>query len=448
MGIKQYKVPVAELRLGMFVSKLDRPWTQTPFPLQGFYINDVDEISSLRLHCRHVYVDVLKGQAPKPRSSLEGLGKSSLPAKQRRVKPINVKPIAIYDEHRKTYPKARPVSREIFRADRLYQQVYRSLSQVLRDINTRGVIDAKEAVTATGAMVESVLRSPDAFVWLTKIRETDEHTYTHAIRAAIWSIIFGRHLGLNRIDLNALAVGVLLKDVGKTKIPQNILLKDSRNHDEQQQFQTFVNHSIQLLKDSTNITKQSLSVIRTHCERVNGTGFPQGLLGDRIPLLGKIAGIVTCYDELTNPRNAAPIAPSKAIAALYDYRNVEFQEDLVVHFIRAIGLYPPGTLVELYSGEVGVVLEQNTVQRLLPKLLLITDPHKKALRQPKYLDLSSAFTKRNDRHTTSDRHNMAIKKDLDPSSVNIDIDTVRNSYFTSLKRKSLIGKLKQKLTVI
>jgi len=110
------------------------------------------------------------------------------------------------------------------------------------------------------------------------------------------------------------------------------------------------------------------AVVKTHCERVNGSGFPEHLRGDRIPLLGKIAGIVTYYDETTNPRGKLHLSPSKAVAKLYELRDVEFQSDLVVEFIRAIGLYPTGTIVELNTGEVAVVVEQNFQRRLKPKV--------------------------------------------------------------------------------
>src|SRR5690606_34011349 len=131
---------------------------------------------------------------------------------------------------------------------------------------------------------------------------------------------------------------------------------------------------VEILRKLPDVKPRVTSVVKTHCERINGSGFPAHLRGDKIPLLGKIAGIVTFYDETINPRGQdKPHSPSRAVAKLYELRDIEFQEELVVEFIRAIGLYPTGTLVELSSGEVGVVVEQNFERRLKPVVMIVTD---------------------------------------------------------------------------
>jgi response regulator RpfG family c-di-GMP phosphodiesterase len=102
-----------------------------------------------------------------------------------------------------------------------------------------------------------------------------------------------------------------------------------------------------------------VAIVKTHCERINGSDFPRHLKGDSIPLVGKVAGLVTYYDEVINPRGASnPIAPSQAFSHLYAVQGFEFQENLVVKFICAIGLDPTGTLVELTTGQVGIVFEK------------------------------------------------------------------------------------------
>jgi len=189
-----------------------------------------------------------------------------------------------------------------------------------------------------------------------------------------------------------------------------------------------------------------VAVVKTHCERVDGSGFPQQLKGDKIPLLGKIAGIVSFYDFTTNPRGQAyPLSPSKAVAKLYERRGTEFQEELVVEFIRAIGLYPTGTLVELNTGEVGVVIEQNFERRLKPKVMLVLNSMKQPLDKPVLFDLAEddrfkqalvdAGKKRQDEVDKID-----IATDMEPGSYDIDVAKIRDDYLFKKEKKGLFSR--------
>jgi hypothetical protein len=172
-----------------------------------------------------------------------------------------------------------------------------------------------------------------------------------------------------------------------------------------------------------------------------------GLQGDKIPLLGKIAGIVTFYDNVTNPRGARnPIAPSKAVSRLYELRNIHFQEELVVEFIRAIGLYPTGTLVELSTGEVGVVVEQNFERRLKPKVMLVLDARKSFLDKPVVLDLAEDERRKQElidsgKKNAQEVEKIEIARDLDPGTYQVDIAEIRDQYILRKERPGLFNLL-------
>ncbi len=437
MAIKQIKLDVNEITIGMFVSGLDRPKSQTPFPLQGFYIRDIEEIKQLKTHCNHVYIDVVKGRGPVA-VKLKKLGATfgekpkifSRSAKQSSVK-VDVAPLKI---KRDTYPDKEPIKKEVKRAKQLHQRVFRAVGEVMSHLEGGGNVPLGDTKRLASDMVDSILRNPDAFSWLSRVQEVDEYTYSHAVRSAVWGILFGRHIGLPKKDLDTLAIGVLLKDVGKTKLDQDLVAKSSRSSAETSEYEKFVELGAQILRETPGIEPRVISVVKTHCERLNGSGFPQHLRGDRIPLLGKVAGIVTFYDETTNPRGEKyPIAPSKAVAKLYELRNTEFQEELVVEFIRAIGLYPTGTLVELSTGEVGVVVEQNFERRLKPKIMLMLDSVKNPLNKPILLDLAEDEKRKQalidkGKMTAYEVEKIEIAQDLEPGSYDIDIAAIRDSY--------------------
>lgn len=450
MGIKQVKLNVSELTIGMYVSGLDRPWSQTPFPLQGFYLRDLDEINQLKALCNHVYIDVEKGRGPIA-ANLKTLG----PTLRNRINGRDQKrstlaePVAPLKIQRNVYRDIQPLQKEVKRARQLHQKVYGAVVEVLDQLERNQLQSASlgETKRVASEMVDSVLRNPDAFTWLSRVQEKDEYTYSHAVRSSVWAILFGRHIGLPKRDLDVLALGVLLKDVGKVLLDDALLAKEERTPEEEKVYQNFVELGADILRKTPGVEPRVISVVKTHCERLNGSGFPQGLQGDKIPLLGKIAGIVTYYDHVTNPRGSRhPIAPSKAVAKLYELRNIQFQEELVVEFIRAIGLYPTGTLVELSTGEVGVVVEQNFERRLKPKVMLVLDACKIPLDEPTLLDLSEDDRRKqalldSGKKTRYEIEKVEIARDLEPGSYDVDISNIRDQYLMKTEKRGLLGLL-------
>lgn len=460
MGIKQIKVDASEVTIGMFVSGLDRPWAQTPFPLQGFFVRELAEIKELGQHCRHVYIDVAKGSPP-IKADLKkisaGHQKVTIAKQQRSPSGGKLAGVAPIKVRYSVYPAAvRPAEKEVKYARALHQEVFGAISRVMESIEQEhNTVPLHETKRTASLMVDSILRSPDAFTWLTRVRDKDEHTYSHAMRSAVWAILFGRHIGLSKADLDTLAMGVLLKDIGKTRIPRPILEKTERTTEEEEAYEKFIFYGIEILGKMADIQPRVISVVKTHCERVNGSGFPERMRGDRIPILGKIAGIVTFYDEITNPRGEAPLSPSKAVAKLYELRDIKFQKDLVVEFIRAIGLYPTGTLVELNTGEVAVVVEQNFKRRLKPKVMIVMDACKQLLDTPLLLDMELDGVEKQAKIDSGKLHSSEVERieiiqDLEPMAYNIDIIAIRDLYFEQnvasklfsfLKNPSKIGSL-------
>ncbi len=435
MAIKQIKLDVNELILGMFVSGLDRPWTQTPFPLQGFHIHSQQEIEQLKNYCRHVYIDVIKGAAP-VKTNLLTLGQMQKNGRKLTTAASSAKkiPTAPLKIQHNLYPISASLAVEISRARELHQQVYNAVAQVMEQVGPTSNQAILETQRVASAMVDSILRSPDAFTWLSRVREKDEHTYGHAVRAAVWGILYGRHIGLSRADLNTLAMGLLLKDVGKTRLPIALLEASQRNAEEEEFYEQFVDFGVEILQSLADVSPKVIAVVKTHCERIDGSGFPEGLRGDKIPLLGKIAGLVTFYDESTCPRgqNFAS-SPSKTVSKLYDVRDELFQSDLVIEFIRAIGLYPTGTLVELNTGEVAVVVEQNFERRLKPKIMLVLDANKRPMASPRFLDMAeddARLQAKRDagRLRPGDIDTLSIAQDLDSSRYGIDVPAICHAY--------------------
>jgi len=159
-------------------------------------------------------------------------------------------------------------------------------------------------------------------------------------------------------------------------------------------------------------------MITHHHERHDGSGYPDGLRGDDIPIFARIASIVDCYDAITSQRSyARAIPPSTAIKMLYEWKDIDFQAELIEEFIQAVGIYPAGTLVELSTSEVGVVMEAYRSRRLRPRLMILLDANKQALQPPRTLDLLAE-------KTAADGSPLDILNSLEPNSHGINMSTI------------------------
>ena len=387
MGVRQKKVAVHNLAVGMFVSDLDRPWHETPFPIQGFYIRSEEQIRSLVSYCRHVYVDVAESRGKVQAESSDSFIFGRRSNRGRVVEPLKLPPIHIRNP--REYPCTSSLKREVREAEKALADARVALNAVLEVLEAGEVPNLEQTRVAVHGMTDSILRNPDALLWLTRVQQHDQYTYQHSLNAAVWSLVFGRHLGLEPSVLEHLALGALLAHVGKVLLPKRLLENETMlEADDFALFKTYVNLGVERLVDQ-GLPQSVVNVVRFHRERHNGSGFPNGLTGDRIPLLAKIAGLVDYYEELIEPRKGrTPLSPAQAVAQLYESRNIEFQEDLVERFIQAVGVYPTGTLIELNTSQLAVVLSHRSNRRLWPKVLVMTDTGGQSLKTGKIVDLA------------------------------------------------------------
>ena len=385
------KIEVNFLREGMYVADLDCPWHKTPFPLQGFYIRNDDDLKALAGYCKFVYVDEKKSRV-KPsyekRDTHEPSKEKTNQVVVEEVAQVVVLPPVVIKTPQ-SYQVKTSIKKEVSRASKLHRQVYDAIGAVFASLYEGGTVSITETENVAEGMVESVVRNPDALVWLSKMSEEDVYSYQHSVNSSIWALVYGRHLGLDKSLLKALAMGVLLSHIGKTKLPSELRDKsETLSADELKNYQNYVQYSVDILEKMDDLPSGVVSVVKFHQERHNGTGYPQGVTGGRIPILAKIAGLVDYYQSLINPRDGSQgLSPLQAVSNLFELRNIAFQEDLVERFIEAVGVYPTGTLVELSSHEVGIVTGHNLDRRLFPKVIIVLDDHKYPLKDAKVVDL-------------------------------------------------------------
>lgn len=365
MASSLQKMYVSDLRVGMYVAKLDRDWLETPFILQGFVLESQEDVDIVAEYCSYVYVDTIYKAVPL--SSAQG--KSKAPIQYRNTTKID-------EEHRK-----------IVGAFRQARSLTKSL---LDDIRLGGAINTEHAKEMVSNCVQSVIRHPDALMWMAKIRSESEYTAEHCLNVCILAVAFGRVLGMPEEELHKLGMCGLLHDVGKMKVPGDILNKPaSLTVGEMRAMMAHTIHGRNLLLSTDGIYNGVIDVAYSHHERVDGKGYPRKLAGASISLFSKIIAIVDAYDAMTADRCYQSAKTStEALKIIYQDRGTHFDERLALKFLQTVGLYPPGSIVELHSGQVAIVVETNHKLRHLPKVLLVRDQNKKPVDKESFVDLS------------------------------------------------------------
>lgn len=373
------KVLVADLTVGMYVSALDRPWLESPFMVQGLMIENHQDILQLSKLCTYVYVDEEIKRGPVKTKLSINLPNSNGNKLEKIFSGKKLKKFTDSVNWKEEYPKAR--------------EALSTLSSCLSEIFSReekgGALELVKIKQAVEPMIDSVTRNPDACIWLARMKQEDNYIYEHSLGTSIWSVALGRQLGLPKRDLRTLAIGGLLFDIGKLELDQDILKSNRRLTEEEfEVVKTHVQLSVDAIKAGGMINQDVIDMVAHHHERHNGQGYPQGLAGDDIPVFARIAAIVDCYDAITSHRlYAKAMPPSLAIKKLYEWKNIDFQEELIEEFIQAIGIYPAGTLVELSSGEVAIVVAEYRSRRLRPQVMLLLDKEKQPIDDICYIDL-------------------------------------------------------------
>ncbi len=375
--MNERKLKPRELQKGMYVCRLDRPWQGTPFLLQGVRIEGEEEIALLEQYCEHVYIDTDKSKgdikpakgtvSPRPEPGDETLSDLKLTS----------------------YPVKTSLDEELVRARTYRDELLDSFNEIMGSLRLGKQVNVISLEIGLNKVKESILRNPGAFMLLRLLKEKDAYTYEHCVDVSALSIIVGRQLGLPREILDDLALGAILFDVGKTQVPLEILNKTEKlTEDEYKLVQEHVEHSVSIASGMEGINDTVLDIIANHHERYDGKGYPNGYMKNHIPILSRIVGIVDCYDAMTSVRSYSKAMRSDAaIREIYSWRNKLFQDEIVEYFIQAIGIYPAGTVVELSNGEVGIIVTQNELRRLRPKVLIVLDSAKKPVFSNRIRDL-------------------------------------------------------------
>ena len=361
-SIELVQIDAQDLRIGMFVSKLDRPWLETNFRFQGFELKTQADIDAVQKQCDFVFIDITK-QTKVP----QYVARSTAYTR---------------DNLDHVQPPARRSSfkQEIHKAEVIHHKASSLVKGFMEDVQFGRPINALAAKKAVSYCVDSVLNAPDALMLMTQLRNRDEYTAQHSMNVCIFAIALGRQINLSVEELNHVGLCGMMHDMGKMQVPLEILNKPGRlTPEEMAVMQSHSTLGWKILLSTSGMYAGAVDVAFSHHERLDGKGYPRQLKAEQITPYARMVAIVDLYDAVSSDRVYQKGRPHlDAIKILTESSaNGHLDPPLAMKFIECLGIYPAGSVVELSSGEVAMVIEINPKAKLKPKILMLLDAEKK-----------------------------------------------------------------------
>lgn len=373
------RIPVEQLRIGMYVHDLNCDWFDHPFLRNRFPLEDDEQLRRIReLGVREVDIDTDLGRdAP------------GAPSKEERAKELKPALDAAAQQRPPSF-RATSLTQERARARRILREASRVTTKIMEDVRLGRQVELDPVRALIRETVGSIVRNQDALIGLNRIRNVDQYTFEHSVNVSVLMVAFARALGFESPLIEEIGLGALLHDVGKSRIPDAILNKPAPLTDEEfALMRRHVDYGFEILSQVPGISSVALDVVLEHHERIDGTGYPAGKPGEKISRFGQMAAIVDVYDALTTKRvYRDAIPPHEALRKFLEWSPGYFDRSLVQQFIRCVGIYPIGTLVRLESQRLAVVVETGRHQLLRPVVRLMYEIPTRRRLPPQDIDLA------------------------------------------------------------
>ena len=378
------KIPIDQIKIGMYIHDLNCGWIDHPFALNRFMIDDISTLNRiLATGVAEVYIDTDRG------ADVEGLEASS-----DSVEEIEDSLADLIDFSPNITTRLSPAE-EFNHAKNLYFNANVLMQDLMKGARFGKQISLKQCKPMVDDIIDSMFRFPSALLPLAQMKTVDEYTFQHSVSVSALAVAFGRVLDLPRNEIRDIAMGGLLHDMGKALMPLRLLNKPGKlSGEEFHLMKSHVLYTTKLLKDIKGISEITFNAAAQHHERFDGTGYPDGLIGEEISLHGKMLAIVDVYDAITSLRSyQKAMPPTAALRKLFESGNAYFDGKLVQAFIKGIGIYPAGSLVRMESEKLGIVREVVQDKLLQPIVQLIYDCNSSCYIPPEVVDLSASEDK-------------------------------------------------------
>ncbi|MBW0147806.1 HD-GYP domain-containing protein [Marinobacter arenosus] len=394
------RIPISALKVGMYITDLNNDWIPHNSQRKRGVVKKEETIEKIRqMGVAFVYIDASKG--------LDTQDSETAAEVDRR----NEAALQTAGEQTPGLRPHVPMAEELVIAQKIHSQAQGLVGDFMNNVKIGGAIDIAPIHQLADELQNSVLRNANALSCLGRIRDKDNYLLEHSVNLSVLMSLFGNYRGLPADVLHQTVVGALLHDLGKILTPDEILHKPGRlSADEFEVMKLHARHSRDILSATEGIGELAVITAAQHHERLDGSGYPEGLRGEEISVYGRMVAITDVYDAITSDRvYHKGMTPTQGLKKLLEWSGDHLDPSLVKQFIRCIGLYPVGSMVLLESGRLGVVVEANEQDQRLPVVRVM---YHTRFRMPITVDTIDLG-----RSGTQDR----ILRSVDPEDYRIDV---------------------------
>lgn len=377
------EIPTRQLRVGMFLHKLGVSWFNHPFVKNAFLVESADDLRIIREHgIDKVWIDTERGldvgeAPPAPPPAEPTPDEAPAPA-----------PEAPPPPRASTAPAS--MQAEVAQARKLCNLAKGQMVSMFNDARMGKVVKTGDAMPLVEEISASVLRNPTALISVARIKSHDEYTFMHSIAVCALMVALARRLDLDEAQVTEAGIGGLMHDLGKATMPLEVLNKPGKLTDaEYAIMKSHPEAGWKMLREAGDATEATLDIALHHHEKMDGSGYPNGLPGEQISLLSRMGAICDVYDAVTSNRPyKAGWDPAESLRRMASWTG-HFDEQIFKAFVRSIGIYPVGALVRTKSDKLGVVIEQNPASMLTPRIRVFFSARSNAPIAQQVLDLAA-----------------------------------------------------------
>jgi putative nucleotidyltransferase with HDIG domain len=375
------RISVQQLQVGMHLKEFCGSWMDHPFWRTSFVITDPKDIASIHASSiKEVWIDVSKGldvEAGVPAVS-QAESEAEVDAELHRAAQAERKVEAV------------PMAVELEKAKKICAKSKEAVTSMFHEARMGKSVDTEAAQQLVEEISDSITRNPGAFISLARLKTADDYTYMHSVAVCALMVALAKQLGLDDEQTRQAGIAGLLHDLGKALMPMDVLNKPGKLTDaEFAIIKTHPQEGHRMLQSGSNVSPAALDVCLHHHEKVDGSGYPEGLAGAQISLLARMGAVCDVYDAITSNRPyKAGWDPAESLRKMAEWSKGHFDPTIFQAFVKSLGIYPTGSLLRLSSGRLGVVVEQSEKSLLTPKVKVFFSTRSNMRIPPVLVDLS------------------------------------------------------------
>ncbi len=400
------RISIDQLTVGMFIAGLDQPWYRTPFLLHKWLVTNLDDIVQLKRHgIQIVTIDIERGL---------DVGAPTAPEPSTEPPPVEPPP----DGTNQVAPQQHDQRSHAALAEATYREAMTAMEHVFSDLEAGHPPKMAALKPIVSNLLERIVAQPESMLLqfcLDKMRRFDGTLASHGMDVCVLTLIFAVENGCKEADREALGVGALLHDIGYVRLPRNLYRKSTPLTDQEQTLmQKHPQLGVTVLTQVDSIPDAVFRIITQHHEFQDGSGFPNHVKHDALSPLAQLVGLADTYDDLVSAGHGRPpLLPHDAIRQLFVLgAKGRYDKTLVEIAIKALGVYPLGSLIKLNTNECAVVVGLNHEDRLRPRIRIIRGPGGEPQKESTDLDLQNQ---------TPDQPTRTILRALDPTQEQVNL---------------------------